>query len=297
MRVSLISLSSCSGCHLSLLALGPDLIATLSENALSFGPILMDSKAIVPSDLALVEGCVRNNQDVEELREIRGKVKTLVAFGTCASFGGIPGLGSAFSTAELLREAYGPDFAPEDLPVLEPRAVTVDHCVPVDYYIPGCPPPHAIVKDAIAKMLAGQAPSRVDLPVCAECGRIATRHTQSEIRRLADQAPEPKECLLSQGFICLGSVSRSGCGAVCTETGSPCWGCRGPIDRVLVEPTHGILFDLTRRISHFTGKSREQVQQQLPDMLHALYSFTLSTAEMRRKGAEAIHDHIQRIRV
>jgi F420-non-reducing hydrogenase small subunit len=146
-------------------------------------------------------------------------------------------------------------------------------------------------------MLAGQSPSRVDLPVCAECGRIATRHAQPEIRRLADQAPEPDECLLSQGFVCLGSISRSGCGAVCTGAGSPCWGCRGPIDRVLVEPTHGILFDLTRRISHFTGKSREQVQQQLPDMLHALYSFTLSAPEMRRKGAEAIHDYIRRIQV
>ncbi len=297
MQISLISLSSCSGCHLSLLSLCPDLLTTLSNNALSFGPILMDSKTIGPCDLALVEGCVRNAEDIEKLREIRGQSKTLVAFGTCATFGGIPGLGSAFSTADLLREAYGKDFTPEDLPVLEPRAVPVDRCVTVDYYIPGCPPPHEIVKDAISKVLAGQSPSRVDLPVCAECGRIASRHAQSEIRRLADQAPEPGECLLSQGFVCLGSVSRSGCGAVCTGAGNPCWGCRGPIDRVLVEPTHGILFDLTRRISHFTGKSIEHVRQQLPDILHALYSFTLSTPEMRRKSAEAIHDYIQRIQV
>ena len=85
--------------------------------------------------------------------------------------------------------------------------------------------------------------------------------------------------------------------AVCTAAGVPCMGCRGPIDRVLTEPTHGVLFDLTRRISHFTGKSEKDVAKKLPDMLHNLYSYTLSVPEMRRKDAEGVSGLINRIKV
>lgn len=105
---------------MSLLSLGPGLLELLAGNPLGFAPILADSKDIVPCDLALVEGCLRNAEDIEKLSEVRRQTKTLIAFGTCASFGGIPGLASAFSTADLLLEAYGKGHAPDHLPILEP---------------------------------------------------------------------------------------------------------------------------------------------------------------------------------
>jgi F420-non-reducing hydrogenase small subunit len=296
-KISTIPLDSCCGCHMSLVNLGTDLLDILAQNVLVFSPVLMDEKSIQPCTVALVEGGVRNHENIEKLKDLRDKADILIALGTCASFGGISGIGSAFTTAELLANAYGTDFAPENLPALESRVTPIDAHVTVDYYIPGCPPPSGILKDTLVSLLSGEKPRRVDLPVCAECKRTVKKHLQPDLKRMADNLPDPDECLLSQGFICLGSVSRCGCGAVCTHAGVPCRGCRGPIDRVFIEPTHGILFDLTRRISHFTGRKVSEIESKLQDSLHTLYQYTLSVPEMRCKDAEHIHRLIHRIKV
>jgi F420-non-reducing hydrogenase small subunit len=282
---------------MALLNLGGDLVELLSDAELVFSPVLMDQKSIVDCDVALVEGSVRNEEDLEELKELRARSKTLVAFGTCAVFGGIPGLGSGYATLDLILKAYGEEFAPDHLPLLERRVYPIDQYVAVDYYLPGCPPPPKLLKDTLSRLLAGQAPIRIDLPVCAECKRKVTQEVEPEIKRLADTAPDMERCFLSQGYICLGSVSRNGCQASCPRAGIPCTGCRGPIDRVLAEPTHGILYDLTRRISHYTGKSEREVQRKLPDLLHSLYAYSLSVPEMRRKDAEAVGQLVHRISV
>lgn len=297
MKLSTIALSSCSGCHMALLSLGRELFDLLGEHEIAFSPILMDEKNPVDCDVALIEGSVRNDENLELLKEMRHKSKILIAFGTCAAFGGIPGLGSAYPTLELLIKAYGENYAPENTPVLEQRVSPIDDFVEVDYYLPGCPPAPQLIKEALSQLLAGEKPRRYDLPVCAECDRVARQRVQPEFKRIADQVPLRGECLLSQGYVCLGSVSRSGCDAVCTAAGVPCMGCRGPIDRVLTEPTHGMLHDLTRRISHFTGKSEKDVAKKLPDQLHNLYSYTLSVPEMRSKDAEGISGLINRIKV
>ena len=282
---------------MSLINLGTDLLDILAQNVLVFSPVIMDQKSIQPCTVALVEGGVRNHENIEKLKDLRRKADILIALGTCASFGGISGIGSAFTTAELIANSYGVDFAPDNLPELELRVTPIDAHVTVDYYIPGCPPPSGILKDTLISLLSGEKPRRVDLPVCAECKRTVKKHLQPELKRLADTLPDPDECLLSQGFICLGSVSRCGCGAVCTHAGVPCRGCRGPIDRVFIEPTHGILYDLTRRISHFTGRKVAEVEVKMQDTLHTLYQYTLSVPEMRCKDSEHISRLLQRVKV
>jgi len=297
LTISTIPLDSCCGCHMALLNLGTDLLDILTCNVLVFSPVIMDQKSIQPCTVALVEGGVRNHENAARLKELREKADVLIALGTCSSFGGVSGIGSAFTTPELLATAYGEEFTSENLPELEPRVTPIDVHVEVDYYIPGCPPPVDLLLETLASLLSGQTPRRMDLPVCAECKRTVKKHLQPELKRMANNLPDPEECLLSQGFICLGSVSRCGCGAVCTHAGVPCRGCRGPIDRVFVEPTHGILYDLTRRISHFTGKNVFEVESRLQDTIHTFYQYTLSVPEMRRKDAEHIHKLIRRIKV
>jgi len=50
---------------------------------------------------------VRGNRDnTEMLLKFRERSKTLIAFGTCACFGGIPGLRNLFTREELLRRGY-----------------------------------------------------------------------------------------------------------------------------------------------------------------------------------------------
>jgi F420-non-reducing hydrogenase small subunit len=295
MKISTIQLASCCGCHVALINIGTKFIDILSGGNLEFSPVLMDVKSIPKADVALVEGGVRNNENIEKLEEMREKTKTLIALGTCACYGGIPGIGSGFSMIETLAKAYGDDFVPENIPHLEKRVSPIDSIVEVDYYIPGCPPPTDILADAILKIIKGEKPTRIDLPVCAECDRIVKRELSSEIKSTLDTFPDKEECLLSQGYICLGSVSRSGCGAPCTKSGVPCMGCRGPIDRVLVEAKHGILYDLTKRISHFTGKSEEEIREQISDYIHTFYGFTLSMPELRRKDTERVSKLIHKI--
>ncbi|NLI99271.1 F420-nonreducing hydrogenase [bacterium] len=297
MKVATYQMASCSGCHVALVNLGLDLIEPLSKGELVFSPVLVDSKDVSEADVAFIEGGVRNRENLEMLKKLRDKTETLVAFGTCACFGGVPGIGSAFKAADLLSEAYGDDFLPEGIPILEQRVDPVDAHVKVDYYFPGCPPPPKLLKSNIQRLLEGQQPSFYDLPVCAECQRVAKKEVTHDLKRIAENFPEPDECLLSQGFVCLGSVSRGGCEAPCTHAGVPCLGCRGPIDRVFVEPTHGILYDLSRRISHFTGKTEKEVRDKLRDIVHVFYSFTLSVPELRKKDAEDVYKLINRIKV
>ncbi len=297
MKISTIQLASCCGCHIALVNIGAPLLKVLSGGNLVFSPVLMDVKSISSSDVALIEGGVRNNENVEKLKILREKSKKVIALGTCACFGGIPGIGSGFTMIETLAKSYGDNFTPEDIPRLEKRVSPIDSFVEVDYYIPGCPPPIDILCGTLMNLVNGQSPERVDLPVCAECDRVVKKDLAPEIKRVLDSFPEEEECLLSQGYICLGSVSRSGCGAPCTKAGVPCMGCRGPIDRVFIEPKHGILYDLTKRINHFTGKSEEEIKEKIFDYIHTFYSFTLSMAELRKKDTEKVYKLVRKIEV
>lgn len=297
MKVSTVCLSSCCGCHMALVNLGEKLLDPLVANELTFSPVLMDAKKITDCDVALVEGGVRTEENVEVLKELRERSTILIGLGTCASFGGIPGLGSAHATLDLLMEAYTAKYSPEQTTRLVPREEPIDAYAEVEYYIPGCPPPLPILGSVLTHLFEGKEPPRVDLPVCAECQRIARREVQSEIKRTLNTVPEKEECLLSQGYICLGSVSRGGCEAPCTHAGVPCLGCRGPIDRVFTEPTHGILYDLVRRTSHFTGMPEKEVEARLDDILHTFYAFTLPVKEIRKKDREKTWALIHRIEV
>lgn len=183
MRVSTVCLSSCCGCHMALVNLGEDLLGPLKDGGLIFSPVLMDAKQIEKCELALLEGGVRNEENIQVLREIRANADVLIALGTCAAFGGVPGPGSAYATMDLLVTSYNEHYRPQGSTKLTPREEPIDAYVDVDYYIPGCPPPLPILGNALKQMFDGEEPSRVDLPVCAECQRIAKREVQSDFKR------------------------------------------------------------------------------------------------------------------
>ncbi len=98
-------LSGCSGCHLAIADIHEAIIDVMEYADFEHSPVLMDVKynEIPEVNVAIVEGGIRNDENKEMAEEIREKAEFVIAFGTCAVYGGIPGLGNLCSNEELIQ--------------------------------------------------------------------------------------------------------------------------------------------------------------------------------------------------
>jgi len=184
---------------------------------------------------------------------LRKKSKLVIAFGTCAHLGGIPGLANLYNIHDIVNYVYKeiPTVASNneyisinseaiELPKMLRRLKTIDDIIEVDYYIPGCPPTTNIIKMAFEAILNNKLPPKGTVfgskrSLCDECPLNKTKPENivlKEIKRPHLVKIELDKCFLAQGIICLGPVTRGGCGALCIKGGMPCTGCFGPLDNV-----------------------------------------------------------------
>jgi len=266
LRIGIISLSSCGGCPALFVRNWHDVTQITANVEIAYCPMLMDEQEIRTVELALVDGAVRTREDERQLDEIRVKSRFLVAWGSCAVFGGVPALANRFELEALIAESYGRTLDPisyyladqrqDSRKTLTPlaeklrrRLRTISEVVRVDYYIPGCPPPIDILKNLIHEMrgMAPEKPARK--VVCAECDRNPKRKSPAHFRLFPSAEANPTECLLSQGTLCMGLLTRGGCDAVCPKSGLSCWGCRGPSNSVLKKMHTGDSFEEILRVS------------------------------------------------
>ena len=63
--------------------------------------------------------------------------------------------------------------------------------------------------------------------VCDTCDRIRGRMTMTDVKRDYQGLPNLEDCLIEQGYICLGPVTKAGCGGLCMRVNAPCTGCYG----------------------------------------------------------------------
>jgi F420-non-reducing hydrogenase small subunit len=257
-------LNSCSGCEIAILNLGETLLAVLPQLEFVHIPVLMDHKYfgqtgegdthhldIPPAVVGLISGGIRNQEHLEVAEAMRRSCQVVIALGTCATHGGIPSLINAFENDDLCERYYrgsettDPHATPNDpvLPALLDRTYALDEKIKVDLYLPGCPPHPDQIGEAIVALLEGRAPQLPTKSVCDTCPTIREgKGKVKKVRRFIQNAHfEPgsplneMHCLLEQGYMCMGPVTRAGCAGAqgvaprCLVARVPCRGCFGPV--------------------------------------------------------------------
>ena len=165
LRVATVWLGGCSGCHMSFLDLDEWLIDLAAAVDIVFSPV-MDIKEYPENvDVVLVEGAIANEDHVELMRRVRKNTKVIVSFGDCAVTGNVTAMRNPVGDpVNVLQRAYkdaadlNAQFPSEPgiLPVLTPSVTPVHELVPVELYLPGCPPPAARIRSVLEQVLAGK---------------------------------------------------------------------------------------------------------------------------------------------
>lgn len=307
--------ASCGGCEEAVVDLAEDILGVVEAVDIVFWPCAMDFKKSDVEAMAdgsitatLLNGAIRSNEQEEMARLLRRKSQFLIAYGACAHLGGIPGLANQFSREHVLRYVYEesptvvnthktrPQTGHREnghhltLPELHEVVRSLDQVVPVDYYIPGCPPTPAITKAAIGALLNGTLPARgsvlaPDVALCDQCPHKSTKPKDIAFRRFVRPhlaKLDSTSCFLAQGFLCMGPATRAGCEAACISGNMPCTGCFGPTSRVRDQGAK-YFSSICANIEARETPEIAQTLNGIPDPMGTFYRYALPRSLLRRK--------------
>jgi F420-non-reducing hydrogenase small subunit len=313
-KVAFYWCASCGGCEETVVDLNEDILKVADAVDIVLWPVALDFKrrdieAMADGEIAVsfINGAVRLSEQEEWVELLRQKSQLVVAFGSCAHLGGIPGLGNVATRDLIFERKYATvptvdnpdrtlpsstatvDGYELELPRFYDTVKTLDQTIDVDYYLPGCPPPPNLVWDAIMAILEGKLPERgavlaPNRALCETCPRNETKPdelTIEEFKRVATSTPDPEECFLAQGYICLGPATRSGCGERCIRGNMPCRGCFGPLDGVVDQGAK--MLSAVASIIGFTDETEiERAIGAIEDPLGTFYRFSLPSSLLGR---------------
>jgi F420-non-reducing hydrogenase small subunit len=319
-KVAFYWCASCGGCEETVVDLNENLLMVADAVDIVLWPVALDFKrkdveALGDGEIAVsfINGAVRLEEQEEMVKLLRKKSGLVVAFGSCAHLGGIPGLGN-FCDKELIfqrvyREAQtveNPEgITPQErttvdvgeltLPEFYNTVKTLDQTISVDYYLPGCPPPPDLIMNAVNAILTGNLPEKgavlaPDKALCDTCPLNETKPDKisiEEIKRPWEIKIDPEKCFLLQGLICSGPFTRSGCGETCIRANMPCRGCFGPTREVIDQGAKGLsaiasmlgLEDEER----MTEEAVEKLIDGIADPAGTLYRYGLPASLLGRK--------------
>jgi len=312
LKLALYWAASCGGCEIAQLEIG-DKILKLAEAAdIVFWPVAIDVKykdvEAMPAqsiDVCLFNGAIRNSEQEHMAKMLRDKSRVMIAYGSCAYEGGIPGLANLYNRQVIFERVYleTPSTenkdkvmpqtryqAPEGelvIPEFYDTAKTLRQTVDVDYVIPGCPPEEKTTWLALEALLEGKLPPKGTVithnvkAVCDDCPRKRDVKRVKKFYRTFEIIPDPEICLLEQGLLCAGIATRGGCGAPCPQANMPCTGCYGPVDGVIDQGAHFI----SAVASVIDSNEPNEIQKIIDDILDPVgtfYRYSLPDSLLRR---------------
>jgi F420-non-reducing hydrogenase small subunit len=316
LKIAFYWAASCGGCEIAVLDMNEKILDVVKIANIVFWPVALDVKykdvENMPDkniDITFFNGSIRNSEQEHMAKLLRQKSKTLVAFGSCAHEGCIPGLANLTDKKEIFEHVYlkensvvnpegnipqtktevkeGTLTIPEFYDTVKTLAQTVD----VDYYLPGCPPPVKLITNAVDAIARNELPPKGSVlaplkAVCEECPRKRENKKIDKIYRVYEKIPEPEKCLLEQGIICMGLATRSGCGAQCLKVDMPCTGCGGAAPNQ-PEVGAGMITALASIFGYdektLSAEEVEKLMSQIKDPVGTFYTYSLPSSILRRK--------------
>lgn len=314
-KIALYWCSSCGGCEESFVDLAEDILNVIESVDIVFWPLAMDFKyedieniRDGELDATFVNGAIRMDEQEYMAKLLRKKSKIVIALGSCAHLGGVVGLANFYKSEDILNRAY------KEVPTIEnpqgilPEAKTeesghemklsgfhktvkvLDQVIDVDYYIPGCPPPPELIKNAIMTLIEGNLPVKGSIlakkkALCYTCSRRESKPDKvriNEFKRVWATEWDPAKCFLDQGIICLGPVTRGGCGERCIKANMPCRGCFGPTENVIDQGAKSASF-LASIIDSNNEEEIQKIAESIPDSAGLLYRYSLASSILKRK--------------
>jgi len=300
--------------------LNEDLLKVADAVDIVLWPVALDFKrkdveALASGEIAVsfINGAIRLEEQEEMVKLLREKSGLVVAFGSCAHLGGIPGLANFWDRDTIFQRVYkeaptvenpegmtpqlktAVDVGELTLPEFYDTVKTLDQTIPVDYYLPGCPPPPDLILNAVTAILKGELPEKgavlaPDKALCDTCPRKDSKPEKlsiKEIKRPWEIKIDPEKCFLDQGIICVGPATRSGCGETCIRANMPCRGCFGPVGGVADQGARALSMIASilgiEEEDKMTEEDVKRLIDGIADPAGTFYRFSLPASLLRRK--------------
>jgi len=233
LKTAIFDFACCEGCQLQIYNMEEEILDLLMlVHPVEWREAMSDQSE--DYDVAIIEGSITRREDEKRLKEIREKAKILIALGACATIGGVNKIKNHFEMEEVKACVYGDDARRPHLNTYPTKAV--GEIVKVNYMVHGCPIDGEEFATIVRCLAMGKEPKIPNYPVCVECKM------------------KENVCRFEYGEICLGPITRAGCGAKCPSSGMWCFGCRGFVDNPNVNAAKDVMDQYGKTIDDLSGK-------------------------------------------
>jgi len=193
------------------------------------------------------------------------------------------------------------------LPEFFDTVLALNHVVDVEYFVPGCPPPTDLILKFVDALAKNELPSlgviiAGETRLCDECERKReNKPTETQLRRadflvnalthrkvekelIKTQRPheviaDTERCFLEQGIVCLGPVTRGGCGQACIKANMPCRGCFGPSADIFEQDAAAYISD-----AKDNRKNIDIIKEVMVDPVGTYFRFGMSGSTLVETG-------------